>query len=760
MSRYFAHSLPGRPIEEWEPLEDHLQAVSDLAGKFAEKFGAAEWGRVAGLWHDVGKYRPEFQQRLTDSSIHAPHAGIGAALAYKQNAQVGQFVAFAIAGHHTGLANLIDSSIRPTPLKEVLRDNLPLLDAIIPIVAGQICAVPISSFPSWLERAVKDIDVPAGMRRLAFFTRMLFSALVDADRLKTAIFYARAEGRDADHERLQYESLITLRDRLDAHIDDKVAGSDPTPVNRLRWDVLAACRVAASKSPGVFALTVPTGGGKTLSGMSFALRHATQWELDRVIVVIPFTSIIEQNSKRYTEALSPDGAAPDDHNVLEHHSAIDQQKRQEENTEQELLRQTAAENWDAPIIVTTTVQFFESLFSNHPSRCRKLHRIARSVVILDEVQTVPPALLLPILEALRELATDYKCSVVLSTATPPALEKRASLPQGLTQIQPIIPEPERLFASPAARRVEVEWRIDEVTPYEQLAAEMTSESQVLAIVHRRQDARDLCQLLPEGSRFHLSALMCPAHRLERIRVIGQELGSGGTCHVVSTQLIEAGVDVDFPVVYRALAGLDSLAQSAGRCDREGLRTQGAGKPAGRFIVFRAPTDPPGETLKKAMQTTHMLFKLQYSDPGLAGGLDLLNPRHALLFFEYFYATNQLDEKHILTALSGLNFATAAEQFQMIADQGMCPIVVPWGEGRERADGYRDNPCRETARALQPYLVQVNRRYFEAVAARGLIEVSDDSIGLPTSLFAADWYSDEFGLQPDPDACLPPDVTIV
>lgn len=757
---YYAHSLPGKPPQDWEPLEDHLKAVAELAGEFAEKFGAREWGKVAGFWHDLGKYRPEFQQRLTDSSIHAPHAGVGAALAYKLNSQVGQFLAFTIAGHHTGLANPIDSSCGPTPLRKVVKSNTPILDAVSSTAIDWIDGAQIPLFPDWLQLAVETMDAQARMRRLAFFTRMLFSALVDADRLKTAIFYAHAEGRNTDHELLQYESLVTLRDRLDAHIDQKTSGADLTPVNRLRADVLGACRAAALKSPGVFALTVPTGGGKTLSGMSFALRHAVNHELDRVIVVIPYTSIIEQNAKRYREAFSSDGVTPDERNILEHHSAIDEQKRREENSEQELRRQTAAENWDAPIVITTTVQFFESLFSNHPSRCRKLHQIARSVIILDEVQTLPPALLLPILEALQELVAGYSCSVVLSTATPPALEERPSLPQGLTKVEHIIPEPEQLFAAPAARRVNVEWRIDSVTTYEQLALEIASEPQVLAIVHRRQDARELCELLPEEGRFHLSALMCPAHRLERVQAIETCLAEGKQCRVISTQLIEAGVDIDFPIVYRALAGLDSLAQSAGRCDREGLLTELAGKPAGRFIIFLAPTDPPGETLKKAMQTTKMLFNLQDSDPRLADGLDVLNPNHALLFFEHFYATNRLDEKQILRELSGLNFATVAEKFQMIADQGMRSIVVPWGEGRERAERYRIKPDRETARALQPFLVQVNRQYFDVVAARGLIEVSDDSIGLPTSLFADGWYSHKFGLASDPDTPIPPDALMM
>lgn len=762
-TRYFAHSLPGRPISDWEPLEEHLHRVSELAAEFAGRFGATEWGRVAGLWHDVGKYRPEFQKRLHDASIHAPHAGAGAALAARENRQLGLFLGFVIAGHHTGLANLTDSSCDPTPLKEVIAGNRDLIETILPCVNRAIRELSVPVLPNWLEQRVKNCANEPGFRSLAFFTRMLFSSLVDADRLKTSEFYATAEGRVANHTKLEYDNLDVLRDRLDSFIDAKAARAKihvPTPMNQLRATVLAACRESAVKRPGFFSLTVPTGGGKTLSAMSFALRHATKWDMRRVIVVIPFTSIITQNAERYKDALGFGPTTPDDRNVLEHHSAIDEEARKEENAEQELRRKTAVENWDAPIIVTTTVQFFESLFSNHPSRCRKLHRIARSVVILDEVQTLPPALLLPILEALRELVDDYGCSVVLSTATPPALQQRPSLPQGLANIEPIVAEPEKLFASSAARRVKTEWRIDAETPYEQLAAELSTYKQVLAIVHRRKDARDLGQHLPERGRFHLSALMCPAHRMQQIGAIEERLRAGKSCRVISTQLIEAGVDVDFPVVYRALAGLDSLAQSAGRCDREGLRTEAEGEPAGRFVVFRAPTSPPGETLRKAMETTRTLYALQDDDPRLHGGLDVLNPEHALLFFEHFYERSRLDEKSILTSLSDLNFATVARDFRMISDHGMRSIVVPWRDGRERAHRFRAAPSLETQRALQPFLVQVNRWYFDQIAARGLIELTDASIGVPTPLFTATWYNDEFGLQPDPDAWIDPEVLIL
>ena len=764
MEEHYAHSLPGRPPTDWEPLEEHLTCVADLARQFARRFDATDWGYLAGLWYDVVKYRPEFQLRLRGENVHAPHAGVGAALAHTKHQALGKLLAFVIAGHRTGLANLKDSSTPPPPLTDSLREYREIGSQVSDIGDPTIIGTRISELPNWFQSLYQGCGPTARARHQAFFIRMLFSALVDADQLQTATFYAKAEARDPDHKRLKYDALTELRDRLDRHIDrkrDTAQRNAATPMNRLRGEVLDACRKAAERTAGVFSLTVPTGGGKTLSAMSFAINHAIRNEMDRVIVVIPYTSIIKQKAKRYKEALSEDGSTPDEKNVLEHHSAIDEQRRKEENAKQELRRQTAAENWDAPIIVTTSVQFFESLFSNHPSRCRKLHHVAKSVVILDEVQTLSPALLLPILVGLKELTDHYGCTIVLSTATPPALEQRPSLPDGLSGVKPIIHDPQRLFESPAARRVRVEWRVIEATPYEELAAALNGHEQVLAIVHRRQDARELCEMLRKDRRFHLSALMCPAHRIDRLKRIEKRLRDGQRCRLVSTQLIEAGVDVDFPVVYRALAGVDSLAQSAGRCDREGRRSMEVGEPAGRFVVFRAPTPPPAGTLRTAMETTDMLLQLARTEPELDGSLDPFNPKHGELFFRYFYSAKRLDQFQILTEIEQRNFANVNAKFQMIDNNGMQPIVVPYGEGLSRAKAYADNPTRETKRALQPFIVEVNRRYFDHIRNRGLVECLDDndSVGLPTELFRG-WYDEEeFGLNPDSEAPLAPDVMI-
>ena len=316
-----------------------------------------------------------------------------------------------------------------------------------------------------------------------------------------------------------------------------------------------------------------------------------------------------------------------------------------------------------------------------------------------------------------------------------------------------------LAADPAARRVNVTWRTAVVTPYANLAAELQAEQQVLAIVHRRNDARTLAELLPPDDRFHLSALMCPAHRSATLKEIRGRLASHRPCRLVSTQLIEAGVDVDFPVVYRALAGVDSLAQSAGRCDREGHRTAAAGKPAGRMVVFRAETEPPAGLLRAAAKITESLLGLAGHDPRVGQQLDLFDPAHAELFFQQLYGGQKLDQHGIQTARAGLNFATVDALFRMIDGPGRS-IAVPWREeGEDRIAAFRADPNRVTVRALQPFLVQVHPRYFDTLIQVSKIEAFGENLGLPTDLFGT-LYSNEFGLLPTADGKIDPELLIV
>ncbi len=756
----FAHSLKNQPQANWETMRQHEDLVARYCASFLRRIHPSlePWGDLLGRWHDLGKYHPDFQARIKGKRIQIEHAGAGARLALTKDQHSALPLAFAIAGHHAGLANLEQNDpdfgpVTRKPLSQRLVDNEPLLNRIVGLLPKELMALSIPDLPPWI---CETGTVEESKRQFSFLTRVLLSALVDADRIATGEYYSKAEGNTPSQERLAYEPLHILLERLDRYIDGLAKpekGSAPTPVNLFRAEVLKACRASSALSPGLFALTVPTGGGKTLSAMSFALRHAIEHELDRVIVVIPYTSIIRQNANTYREAFGVDGES-DRFNVVEHHSGVDEQKALDgchDSREAEVRRRIAVENWDAPVIVTTSVQFFESLFTDHPSRSRKLHRVANSVVILDEVQTLPPHLMHPILDGIRELTDNYRTTMVLSTATPPALSQREDFPLGLTGVRPIVPEARRLAASPAARRVQVSWRINEPLTYARLAEELRDieGQQSLTVVHRRKDARQLAELLPEEKRIHLSAQMCPAHRVAVVEEITRRLHAGKECLVVATQLIEAGVDIDLPVVYRALAGVDSLAQAAGRCDREGKRTAAAGKPAGRYTVFLAETSPPVETLKKAMSTTQALYN-QMQEEGKQ--LDIFDPDHCRLFFKRFYELNAMDSKNIQRERANFNFANVGEAFQMIESTWSFPIVVPWpmsgndaGEGMRRAEAFRASPNLDTNRALQPYIVQISKSQAAEMVSAGAIELWENSIGLPYSTFNSSWYHEEFGI---------------
>jgi CRISPR-associated endonuclease/helicase Cas3 len=468
--------------------------------------------------------------------------------------------------------------------------------------------------------------------------------------------------------------------------------------------------------------------------MSFALRHALANGLCRVIVVIPYTSIIEQNAAIYRAALGAEA-------VVEHHTNFDEQAAWDDSEEGETRRRCAVENWDAPIIVTTSVQFLETLFTGRPSRARKLHNVASSVVVLDEVQTLPPELLAPILDALSELWAHFGCSIVLSTATPPALLSTTARPFGLQGVTELIAAP-ALLAS-ALRRVVVKWpaSASEVTTWDSLAVELAAHRQVLAVVHRRQDAWDLARRLPTDGAFHLSASMCPAHRSAVLEHLRQRLSDGMVCRLVSTQLIEAGVDIDFPVVYRALAGLDSLAQAAGRCNREGrLRDRNGNPTLGEFVVFRAETDPPPGVLRRARDIMNVFLARE------GGSVDIQDPATCQRFFDSLYAVSDLDAKAIQTSRGLWNFADVGADFRLI-DEYSEPVVVLWGDARRRLEEYRTAPNRTTRRALQPFVVTVPPRHMSQLKDSGGVERVDESVWALSDPYEG-IYSKEFGLRLD------------
>lgn len=741
-------SESGDAPPRFQSLADHLNGVAALAREFALRFDSGDWGFLAGLWHDLGKCDPEFQRRLRGERIAVEHSGLGAALAFARDRDRGLALAAAIAGHHAGLPNLKSSGEGlPRALMSRLQDNTPRLDTLGPTMPREWLD---RSLPEWpaafappASAAPKDRE--AWLRRFEFWVRFLFSALVDADRLDSEAFGTP----DRAALRRPGVTVEELSRRLDLHlstlqqrIPEALRGS---PINVERARIVEACRRAADLSPGLFSLTVPTGGGKTLAAMAFGLRHAMAHGKRRVIVVIPYTSIIEQNAEVYRGALGQD-------TVLEHHSNLDPEVSRSrlgpEQTDRNLL---AAENWDAPIVITTTVQFFESLFSNHPSRCRKLHAVAGSVVLLDEVQTLPPKFLAPILEGLDELARGYHCTIVLSTATPPALCARPGFQPGLANVRPIIDDTEGLASRLA--RVEYYWPSPgtDVLDWPELADALASEARVLVIVHRRADARLLARVLqdkvPTEAVFHLSALMCPAHRSQVLFRVRTALAEGRPCRLVSTQLVEAGVDLDFPVVYRALGGLDSVVQAAGRCNREGRLDRG------KVIVFRAPTQPPAGTPRRALQIVESML--------MEGGgtLDASSPAACERFFGHLYASQELDVARIQVARQQLDFASVGRDFRLIEDGFTNEVVVPFGDAARRIDTIRrQGPTRDGRRALQPFVVSVHSRSFQALEQAGALDPITEGLHTLSPMYQGH-YDLVFGLKDGDEPVPDPSVLV-
>lgn len=728
-------------------LSDHLEAVAALAAEFSSDFETSEplqrWAYLAGLWHDLGKYRPGFQKyvRLADNpdahiegkvaGREKTHSAAGALWAQRQLNQPGQplgnILAYLIAGHHAGLDDW----------HEGLKERLGGEDAQREL-QDTLAAQPPADI---LGHGALAARIPGGAPGFALWVRMLFSCLVDADFLDTEAHFDA--GRPT--RRQGFPSLVQMRQAFDAHMAALPAAD--TPVNRLRADILRQCRAKAALAPGFFSLTVPTGGGKTLSSLTFALEHAQAHGQRRVIYAIPYTSIIEQTADVFRGVL----AALGDEVLIEHHSQAESDAMSE--TARSRL---ACENWDAPLIVTTNVQLFESLFAARTSRCRKLHNIAGSVIVLDEAQQLPPEFLQPILDVLNLLVAHYGVTVLLCTATQPALNSTAYFDadknlRGLENVREIIDDPDALFR--ALERVQVELPPDWTTPtaWPDLAARLALEDCVLAIVGTRKAARDLLRLMPEGT-LHLSALMCGAHRKEVIAQIKERLQARRAgrddkpLRVVSTQLVEAGVDIDFPVVYRALAGLDSIAQAAGRCNREG-RLPGKG----RVVVFVPPHAPPPGHLRKAADACMSTLLGQAANP-LAR--ELFEP-----YFKDFYRSMPLDSKGIVAKLRveprtlAVQFRSAAEAFRLIDDQDSATVVVRYAAHHDTLDKLlgilaAEGPQRWLMRQVQRYTVSIPKRMADKMHAQGALSLPMPGLYVQTN--TDNLYSDILGLLGEDD----------
>jgi CRISPR-associated endonuclease/helicase Cas3 len=700
MDKYYAHSTESADKFEWQTLSEHLLGVAEKAGNFAAVFSAREWGNRAGLLHDAGKATGAFQRRLEGCSERVDHSTFGARLAKDKSGPLGLLLAYTLAGHHGGLP---DGGDQATQLHFRLKNgNVP----------GDVQSVPETDCHGNLTLPFK-LSHDSGAFSLSFFTRMIFSCLVDADFLDTEEFCSPHKAKDRLDHFTGNENFISLQQKLNVYLEAIVREAESTPVNTLRQNVLSQCRAKAKFPQQIFSLTVPTGGGKTLSSMAFALKHAVEHELHRVIYAIPFTSIIEQNAQVFQDILGRE-------QVLEHHSNYKDQDEPEEaayNRRRGLL----TENWDVPVVVTTNVQFFESLFSHKTSRCRKLHNIARSVIVLDEAQAIPTEYLEPCLAVLRELVEHYGCSVVLCTATQPAFDDKRTLRKALSEICEIVDDPARLYTE--LQRTEVSfvgWKTDD-----ELAGLLGKEKQVLCIVSTKPQAKAVFELLSkEEGVFHLSTNMYPQHRRRVLDDIRQRLKKKEICRVVSTSLVEAGVDLDFPVLYRAMAGLDSIAQAAGRCNREGKMTE-----LGKVFVFETEKPPSMPWLKRCIsRARESLRSLPDRDP--------LGTEMMRSYFELLYDVQELDKKKIIQLLAPkplrkelfFPFKEVGQAFRFIEDETVGVVVAIEPEAKRLVQELRFTEFPNVVlRKLQQYSIAVRMTAFVVLNTAGALEMIHEEI---------------------------------
>ncbi len=689
------------------PLAEHLRGVAALATRFAGEArpgdsSLAEAARAAGLLHDLGKYRPEFQQLLLGRprGEATRHKQAGAARAY---ALKRSDAAFAIGGHHGGLPD--KQGLRALIEQPGGRD---IADGVWPIA--------VEDCPDLASLAACAPPVKDALE-LDLRVRLLFSCLVDADWLDSAIAVDPGAERDpvrfADHAERWLASLLSF-------VRTRAASCEDADVRECRAEALQACLDRAGDAPGFFSLTVPTGAGKTLSALAFALKHAIANGLRRIIYVAPYLSIIEQNAAAIRTAIGEDAASEA---VLEHHSLSDVGDEREDDPHS-TAPDHLSENWDAPIIITTSVQFFESLFANTPGRCRKVHNMARSVVILDECQSLPRELVAPTLDMLKALQPYLGATLVLCTATQPAWEKSDALPMGLEGVREIAPEPTGL--ADRLRRVRVEWPKPDAPrlSWEEAAARIVeSNGPALCVVNTKAAARAVFLALrdrvgAEEGVFHLSTSMCPEHRRRVLAECIARLPDGRRCLLVSTQLVEAGVDIDFPLVLRELGPLDSIVQTAGRCNRAGR----LGREGGRVVVFRSDEGglPPGAYTLATGTTAQWLEAGETPDTS--------DPETMRRYFRTLYNKTESDAEGITALRGALNFPEAARRYQLIDDDTLSVVVAGWEEERasveELLDSLARSPTRRAFRALAPYSVNLYRR--DADAARAWIRPCGDT----------------------------------
>lgn len=685
-----------------QTVQEHLTGTAERCASFAAAFGEKQRGKLLGYAHDIGKTSQEFQKRLLGGP-KVDHATAGALECAKMREDI---AACCVVGHHSGLPDYgnprADYPGAPTcigRLQNGAAGNIPAYhwEGTLP------CPGKLPAFQDFFT--------------LSLWARMLYSCLVDADFLDTEAFMADNQG-----SRGGYDPLSVLLERLNAYVQPWFPGR--TELNQNRCRILAQCLEAAEQPRGVYSLTVPTGGGKTVSSLAFGLKHAVKNGMDRVIYVIPYTSIIEQNAAVFRRILG-------ENNVVEHHSGV-QFDDEDETNRHNLFQRLASENWDAPVIVTTAVQFFESLYSNRSSQCRKLHNMANSVIIFDEAQMLPTCHLKPCVGAIANLAAHFRSTVVLCTATQPVLSDLFQQFCPELQIKELCPQVADAFRK--FRRVT--YRDGGTLSDEALAGELSQQEQVLCIVNTRKAAQQIYELLPEEGSFHLSTLMYPAHRKAVLDTIRQRLHDGLPCRVVSTSLIEAGVDVDFPTVYREIAGLDSIAQAAGRCNREGKRS------AESSIVTFFQSENPVPVLQK--------MNIQATREALQGNRDPGDPETVHRYFTSLRSLigEQTDKYGVVKSLREgfqgclLPFETVAKRFHLI-EQSSCTVYIPMGDGADICQCLLEEKAgKEDYRRAGQYSVNLYEQHYRDLLSAGDIQPLTESSAVLMNLSL---YDPEKGL---------------
>lgn len=676
-----------------QTVEDHLKGTAERCAAFAAQFGEEKRGEMLGYAHDIGKCSNEFQKRL-QGGAKVDHATAGALECAKMGEDL---AACCIIGHHGGIPDFgnprTDYAGVPTCVGRLKK--------------GMAGGIPKCHWNGMLPRPSKLPDFQDRFT-LSVWTRMLYSCLVDADFLDTEAFMT-----NNGINRGGYDDLAVLMEKLNAYIAPWFPAK--TELNRYRCEILNQCLNAASNLRGIYSLTVPTGGGKTVSSLAFALKHAVENGLKRIIYVIPYTSIIEQNAEVFREILG-------ENNVVEHHSGICFDDGEETNSHN-LFQRLASENWDAPVIVTTAVQFFESFYSNRPSQCRKLHNMTNSVIIFDEAQMLPTRHLMPCVGAIANLAAQFRSTVILCTATQPVLADLINQFYSDQKILELCPETEENYQK--FRRVT--YRDAGMLSNEALVEELQTQNQVLCIVNTRKAAQKIYEMLPEEGRFHLSTLMYPEHRKEILEIIRRRLKKGLPCRVVSTSLIEAGVDVDFPTVYREITGLDSIAQAAGRCNREGKRS------AGSSVVTFFKGESPVPILQKA--------NIQAAHEALKGTCDPSNPKTMHRYFNALRSIigNQTDKSGSVKAMrEGLHgclfpFETVSKNFHLI-DQESRTVYIPLGEGDAACQALlNEKASREDYRRAGRFCVNIYEQHYKALESAGDIIPLTETSAVLTNL---------------------------